>query len=71
MNVTTSCCAGIFQTPPEWPAQLNGSTFDCPVCGSLQVFLDNNGTNKNLHEHLHSLDSRWPADGANTGSISL
>jgi hypothetical protein len=71
MEITTTCCGHKFDRPTEWPSRLKGATFDCPGCGDLRVFTDNDGSNKNLHEYLHARDPRWPKEGANTDYIEV
>lgn len=62
---------------------LAGCTTDCPQCGALLIIpggqflgMDPDGFPAEvhmplLHKYLNQQDSRWPADGADTGYVEF
>jgi hypothetical protein len=70
-RIELPCCDTEMQRPFFWPRKITGATFDCPNCNSLRIILDEDGTNKGLHEHLHEQDARWPKDGKDTYSVDV
>lgn len=45
------------------------ATLDCAGCSALLYYAEK--TVYLFHEYMHAQDSRWPVDGAGTGSIEV
>lgn len=64
-----------FPIPAHWPRPAQGCTANCPTCDDLLFLIEVEDLGyirgRRFHEYMHEQDSRWPADGNNTGEIKF
>lgn len=69
-RLTCQECGGTFVIPGVGQDAAIGCTTDCPRCDAL-LMIEAGGVARNFHRVMHERDSRWPADGANTGYVGV
>lgn len=79
IHIVTSCQHDM-QLDRKVSEMTIGATFDCSVCGDLQVLSDDMDVlyiTKNFNQWMHDKGPdpktgfQWPADGANTGYVDV
>lgn len=67
-GVACPACGETVKVMVDSVEETVGATFDCSHCRALLLHSEEAGVVE-MHGYLHSLDSRWPADGAGAGYV--
>ena len=70
MKCKCPSCGQEFGIPSiESLAEAERATLDCPHCETILIVKQ--GVLRDFHKYMHERNPEWPADGRNTGVISM